>query len=183
MSFWHMYRLMDRIMDDYIRELANHDQQAVAPYWGQAGRSILHDANQAHQVVDDDDRFAVSIDVSQFKPEELKVNLNGRTITVEGRQECKDDHSFMARSFVRSWVLPENAIVEELRTQLDDHGKLTIEAPKDESASASTAREIPIRPTKRKSKSKSKSSRKSRSSGSCKCSKSSKPSKSSKSSK
>ncbi|PIO58610.1 hypothetical protein TELCIR_19950, partial [Teladorsagia circumcincta] len=48
-------------------------------------------------IVNDENKFAISLDVSQFKPEELKVNRQGRTLTVEGKQENKGENSFMAR--------------------------------------------------------------------------------------
>ncbi|EYC22514.1 hypothetical protein Y032_0017g3398 [Ancylostoma ceylanicum] len=96
------------------------------------------------QTVNDDKKFAVTIDVSQFRPEELKVNLDGRCLTVEGKQEQKDDRSFMARSFVRSWTLPEDANLEALRTELSDRGQLTIEAPK--TGTSGTKKNIPICP-------------------------------------
>ncbi|KAK6053405.1 Hsp20/alpha crystallin family protein [Cooperia oncophora] len=129
-SFWHMSRMMDRIMDEYIRDMQRNCNQPIAPYWRAADHSVLQVANDAHQVVDDDKKFAVSLDVSQFKPEELKVNLDGRLLTIEGKQECKNENSFMARQFVRSWTLPEDVNLEGLKTDLSDKGKLTIEAPK-----------------------------------------------------
>ncbi|EPB69326.1 Hsp20/alpha crystallin family protein [Ancylostoma ceylanicum] len=143
MSFWHMSRLMDRIMEDYMREMARNENR-VSPYWRDADHSILQVANEAHQTVNDDKKFAVTIDVSQFRPEELKVNLDGRCLTVEGKQEQKDDRSFMARSFVRSWTLPEDANLEALRTELSDRGQLTIEAPK--TGTSGTKKNIPICP-------------------------------------
>ncbi|PIO74486.1 Hsp20/alpha crystallin family protein [Teladorsagia circumcincta] len=140
-SFWHMSRMMDRIMDEYLREMHRTSNQPIAPYWRDADHSVLQVANEAHQVVDDDKKFAISLDVSQFKPEELKVNLDGRMLTVEGKQECKNENSFMARSFIRSWSLPEDVNLEGLRTELSDKGRLTIEAPKNPNTSK---KNIPI---------------------------------------
>ncbi|KHJ87884.1 Hsp20/alpha crystallin family protein [Oesophagostomum dentatum] len=96
-GFWQMSRMMDRMMDEYIKEMARNENRQIAPYWRDADHSILQVANEAHEMVNDDKRFAVSIDVAQFKPEELKVNLDGRVLTVEGKQQHKDDHSFMSR--------------------------------------------------------------------------------------
>ncbi|VDL78362.1 unnamed protein product [Nippostrongylus brasiliensis] len=96
------------------------------------------------QTSDDDKKFAVTLDVSQFKPEELKVNLDGRVLVVEGRQQQKDDKSFMSRSFIRSWCLPEEVDLNGLKTELTNDGKLVIEAPKNPPASGSNRRNIPI---------------------------------------
>ncbi|WKY02774.1 hypothetical protein Q1695_016220 [Nippostrongylus brasiliensis] len=149
MSFWHLSRIMDRVMDEYMKELAG--QRGNAPYWRDADHSVLHVANEAHQIEveyfqtsDDDKKFAVTLDVSQFKPEELKVNLDGRVLVVEGRQQQKDDKSFMSRSFIRSWCLPEEVDLNGLKTELTNDGKLVIEAPKNPPASGSNRRNIPI---------------------------------------
>ncbi|KAK6027748.1 Hsp20/alpha crystallin family protein [Ostertagia ostertagi] len=157
-SFWHMSRMMDRIMDEYLREMHRSSNQPIAPYWRDADHSVLQVANEAHQVIDDDKKFAISLDVSQFKPEELKVNLDGRLLTVEGKQECKNENSFMARydqmlqSYVKLMppfsgrssalgVFPEDVNLEGLKTELSDKGKLTIEAPKNPNTSKKS---IPI---------------------------------------
>uniref|UniRef100_A0A0N4WTU4 Hsp20/alpha crystallin family protein n=1 Tax=Haemonchus placei TaxID=6290 RepID=A0A0N4WTU4_HAEPC len=92
-------------------------------------RTPLKDQFQL-QMVDDDKKFAVSLDVSQFRPEELNVHLEGRELTIEGKQECKTENSAMHRSFTRKWLLPENVDLEAIRTQLDDKGHLSVEAPK-----------------------------------------------------
>ncbi|KAJ1374246.1 hypothetical protein KIN20_036893 [Parelaphostrongylus tenuis] len=155
--------MMERMVDDYMKEMASHNSR-FSQYWRDADHSMIQVANEAHQVVDDDKKFAVSIDVSQFKPEELKVNLDGRVVTVEGKQERKDDKSFMSRfvvflyvlqfenfdeidgfrSFVRSWTLPNDVNTDAIQTELDDKGTLTIEAPK----SGCTLNKIPIMPPK-----------------------------------
>lgn len=49
------------------------------------------------QTVDDDKRFAVSLDVSQFRPEELNVHVEGRELTIEGKQEHKTEDSSIHR--------------------------------------------------------------------------------------
>ena len=48
-------------------------------------------------MVNDDKKFVVSLDVSQFKPEELKVHLEGHDLTIEGKQEEKTEHGFIER--------------------------------------------------------------------------------------
>lgn len=47
--------------------------------------------------MDDDKKFAVALDVSQFHPEELKVHLDGRELTIEGKQQHRSDTSFLER--------------------------------------------------------------------------------------
>ncbi|RCN52634.1 Hsp20/alpha crystallin family protein [Ancylostoma caninum] len=80
-------------------------ERGIMPYWRDADHSTLQVATQTQEVVNDDKKFAVSLDVSQFKPEELKVHIDG--LTIEGRQEQKTEHGYIERSFVRKWALPE----------------------------------------------------------------------------
>ncbi|CAJ0589092.1 unnamed protein product [Cylicocyclus nassatus] len=125
-SLWQVPRLMDRLMDDYIHEM----DRSVFPYWRNADHSMPHVGNDTQQVIDDDKKFAVSLDVSQFRPEDLKVHLDGRELIVEGKQEHKGENSFIHRSFIRKWTLPETVDLEFVRTQLSDKGHLCVEAPK-----------------------------------------------------
>nr|CDJ87950.1 Heat shock protein Hsp20 domain containing protein [Haemonchus contortus] len=105
-------------------------EKSIFPYWRDADHSVLHVANETHQLVDDDKKFAVSLDVSQFRPEELNVHLEGRELAIEGKQERKTGNSAIHRSFTRKWLLPEKVDLDAIRTQLDDKGYLSVEAPK-----------------------------------------------------
>ncbi|RCN40093.1 Hsp20/alpha crystallin family protein [Ancylostoma caninum] len=104
--------------------------RSMMPYWRNADHSVLHVANETQQVVNNDQKFAVSLDVSQFRPDELKVHIQGHDLIVEGKQQNKSDNSYMERSFVRKWTLPENVNIDGVRSELNDVGHLTVEAPK-----------------------------------------------------
>ncbi|KAK6039910.1 Hsp20/alpha crystallin family protein [Cooperia oncophora] len=122
------YRLM-RDVDRFERQMERRMEREMHPYLGE-DHSIFRLANEAHEVVNDEKKFAVAVDVSQFKPEELKVHIEGRDLTIEGRQEIKTDHGFTERSFVRRWALPDDVDLDAVHTQLMNDGKLEIEAPK-----------------------------------------------------
>uniref|UniRef100_A0A7I4XTB3 SHSP domain-containing protein n=1 Tax=Haemonchus contortus TaxID=6289 RepID=A0A7I4XTB3_HAECO len=129
MVLWPEARLTGRMLHDTRRDL-DRFERCLFPYWTEADHSVLHVANETQQMVDDDKKFAVSLDVSQFRPEELNVHLEGRELTIEGKQEHKTGNSAIHRSFTRKWLLPENVDLEAIRTQLDDKGHLSVEAPK-----------------------------------------------------
>ncbi|ETN71504.1 Hsp20/alpha crystallin family protein [Necator americanus] len=139
MELWDVPRMMNRMMNECKRDF----DRTVFPYWKDADHSVLHVGNDSHQVIDDEKKFAVSLDVSQFRPEELNVHLDGRELTVEGKQEHKNENSFTQRSFIRKWTLPENVDLEAIRTQLSDKGHLCVEAPKTD-ATTPNKRNIPI---------------------------------------
>ncbi|KHJ93944.1 Hsp20/alpha crystallin family protein [Oesophagostomum dentatum] len=105
--------------------------------------SAKKDRGTSDQVTEDESKLSLTLDVSQFKPEELKVNLEGRTLIVEGKQETEDEQSYSMRSFVRHWVLPDNVDIEQIHSSLTSEGSLVIEAPKIVKP-VKTARSIPI---------------------------------------
>ncbi|EPB77405.1 Hsp20/alpha crystallin family protein [Ancylostoma ceylanicum] len=123
-------------------------RRCIEPYWMDADHSVLHVANQTQEVVNDNKKFAVALDVSQFKPEEISVHLQDRDLIIEGKQEHKDEKGYMQRSFVRKWTLPPDVDLDAVRTQLTDVGHLSVEAPK--SGHGVKTREIPIMPAPRK---------------------------------
>jgi len=136
-----MLREMDRIerasgFRPSLRDLQR--QMMTGPEW--TGRS---------EVVNDANRFAINIDVSHFKPEEIKVKMldDKHHLVIEGsHQERADEHGYVARSFQRRYVLPKDIKVDQLKSHLTSDGLLTIEAPKMNTieGAGGKAREIPI---------------------------------------
>lgn len=71
------------------------------PYWAQR-HSMLNNFNnivpqQLNEVENTAQKFCVKLDVAAFKPEELKVNLEGHVLTIEGHHEVKTEHGFSKR--------------------------------------------------------------------------------------
>lgn len=92
-------------------------------------------------MINDKDKFAVSLDVSHFRPDEMTVKVDGRLLTVEASQEEKSEHGYMQRSFVRRYTLPDDVDVNAIKSGLSNDGHLTIEAAK---TGQETSRNIPI---------------------------------------
>jgi HSP20 family molecular chaperone IbpA len=132
----------DRVMGDTMRDLATIDR-TFQPYWP-APRHTTDYCMGVGPVVDDADKFAVSVDVSHFKPDELQVKTDDNQLVIEGHhKETKDNHGYIERSFVRKYHLPANVRPESVFSQLSSDGKLTVQAPK-QSIAGSTRRTIPI---------------------------------------
>merc|ERR1712080_761134 len=90
------------------------------------------------------DKFAVNLDVPQFKPEELTVKVVDNVLTVEAKHEEKeDDHGYIARHFVRKYTIPPHIDAEKLASSLSHEGVLSIEAPKKATAEPA-AKSIPV---------------------------------------
>ncbi|KAK6010123.1 hypothetical protein OSTOST_24883, partial [Ostertagia ostertagi] len=87
-------RLLDDVfseIDDVFNELAQIEPP-IHSVARRKGRKAL--AGSLGKVTDDGSKLAISLDVSKFKPDELKVNIDGRTLTIEGKQEITEGHSF-----------------------------------------------------------------------------------------
>ncbi|KAF8375038.1 hypothetical protein PRIPAC_81467 [Pristionchus pacificus] len=112
--------------DDFIA------RSSFVPYWTHYRSENAFNLGEAlGDMENTNEKFAVTVDVSHFKPEEIKVKLNGNELMIEGDYEEKTDkHGTIKRSFVRKCTLPEDTNVECLRSSLNDKGHLTIEAPK-----------------------------------------------------
>lgn len=90
---------------------------------------------QRHHKMDSDrpltkvekDGFQVTMDVQQFKPEELTVKVVGDFIVVEGQhEEREDEHGFISRHFVRRYALPKGYDSEQIASTLSSDGILAI---------------------------------------------------------
>lgn len=93
-----------------------------------------------------DKEFKVSLNVSQFKPEELDVKVVGDCIVVHGKHEEKsDEHGFVSREFTRRYMLPKSCEMDTVSSSLTPDGVLTITAPKKAlEAPPAQERQIPI---------------------------------------
>nr|CAH7730473.1 unnamed protein product [Callosobruchus chinensis] len=80
----------------------------------------------------DNDKFQATLDVQQFKPEEISVRLTGENIiTIEGKHEERpDEHGHIYRHFVRRYTVPKNCDIGKVESKLSSDGVLSITAPR-----------------------------------------------------
>ena len=136
-----MVRAIDDMMNSLERSL-----QCVEPYW--LDQPLLQECNIGNavgKVINNAEKFQVDIDVRQFRPEELSVNLKDNQLVVEGHQEERDDQSGrIERHFIRKYTVPDDINVENIESQLTDRGVLSVSAKKLALDDKNTRR-IPIR--------------------------------------
>ena len=84
------------------------------------------------RVKEDDSKLEVSLDTSQYRPDELKVSVSDGVLLVEGKHEEKaeDGSKMVSRSFSRKYTLPKDAKPEDVVSNLSSDGVLVITAPK-----------------------------------------------------
>ena len=80
---------------------------------------------------EDDGKFAVNLDLSGFKPEEIKVKLHGQELTITGKQRSEDDGFHWSRDYSRRFLLPNDVDLSSVTSRLSKTGLLTIEASRD----------------------------------------------------
>ena len=96
-------------------------------------------------------KFEVSLDTHEFRPDELKVNVNNNVLTVEGKHEEKseDGANFTARQFFRRYTLPRGCEAATINSNLSSDGVLMITPPKNP-ALAHNERVVPIQMQEKK---------------------------------
>ncbi|XP_024085068.1 alpha-crystallin A chain-like [Cimex lectularius] len=98
-------------------------------------------------IVSNKDEFKVTLDVQQFKPDELKVKVENDMIVVDGKHEERSDkHGFVSREFTRKYRIPKDVDLNALKSNLSSDGVLSFQAPK-LVTKENAAREIPINHT------------------------------------
>merc|ERR1711976_277125 len=99
------------------------------------------------KVKDDEKVFEITMDTSQYKPDELKVNVEQNTLTVEAKHEEKseDGRNFVSKQFCRRYSLPRDCKREQVASNLSADGVLVISAPKNPPLPAiESGRNVPI---------------------------------------
>ena len=81
-----------------------------------------------------------------FKPEDIKVKLNDRTVTVSAKMEkaSEDGAERLYKEVTKKYTLPENADLQKMKSIVTEDGYLRIEAPTIPKESE-VVKEIPIK--------------------------------------
>ena len=126
-----MHRVMARTFNDMMNGF-ERSLQSVEPYW--LDQPSLHECNIGNavgEVINNAERFQVDIDVSQFHPEELSVNLKDDQLVVEGHhEERSDENGRIERHFIRKYIVPNDVNPECIESHLSDRGVLSVSAKK-----------------------------------------------------
>lgn len=106
--------------------------------WNQLNRLMQEDLAKINK-----DGYQVTINVSEFKPDELTVKVVDNHVIVEGKsEEHHDDNGYVSRHFVRRLAVPNGFETDNAISTLSSDGVLTVSVPKPQIEEK--AREIPI---------------------------------------
>jgi HSP20 family protein len=134
------FQLMREMMVDPFRMFQ------MSPWFGRGDVGW----NPTFEVRETDDAFMFKGDLPGIRNEDLEITLNGNQLQISGKRDQEQEHNegqFHAYersygNFVRTFVLPESADLDNIRSELKD-GVLTLVAPK-KAGSSPQRRKIPI---------------------------------------
>jgi len=88
------------------------------------------------------DKYTINVDMTGFRPDDIKVSVKDRVLTIRAKMEAKaDDGSHLSQQVERQYTLPDSVDMEALRSALSSDGVLTIQAPQ---ALPDPPKDIPI---------------------------------------
>lgn len=109
------------------------------PFWG--GEQTTHLWSPAVDIFENQSEIVIKMDIPEMKREEVSVNLEGQTLTIQGErklenEEKREQYHRIERtygSFARSFTVPPNVNRDGLKAEYAD-GVLRIVLPKHEEA-------------------------------------------------
>lgn len=97
-------------------------------FWDRAAPWSCEGMNDSDLKVDYDDKdFKVTLDVSDYSPEELNLKIINDTITITGKHEEKpDEHGVISREFKRQVMVPENVDLDTITCSVTPEGLMKV---------------------------------------------------------
>jgi HSP20 family protein len=96
-----------------------------------------------YELVDDNEKFQLSVDVPGVKEEDLDISLDENFLTVKGQRVATTDSSRFSSKFSQTFSLDPSVDVDKFTATLNN-GVLIVSAPKDIKKLEETIRRIPI---------------------------------------
>jgi len=142
----------DALLRDELLSPALQLQMAPAPllstHYLRPWRAQPQRRSGASHISEDKDALRISLDVKQFKPEELSVKVADGFVVVEGKhEERRDEHGFISRHFSRRYQLPDAVDPDAVQSSLSSDGVLMVSAPKKALPAPDNHRTVPITQT------------------------------------
>jgi len=83
----------------------------------------------AADVSEDEKQFVLTLEVPGLKSDEVKVDLDGKRLTISGEQAAKNGETTPAKRFQRVFTLPEQVLTDQIGASVAD-GVLRVALPK-----------------------------------------------------
>merc|ERR1712209_291216 len=110
----------------YIKKSSN----ATGSVYNQSEETKQNDGLPHPRVSYDDDKFQISLDAAEYKPEDLDVRVEGNTIIITAKQEIQETGGVRTRVFEQKFSMPSGVKPELVKSSLTREGVLVITAPR-----------------------------------------------------
>ncbi|KAK7073822.1 hypothetical protein SK128_019207 [Halocaridina rubra] len=121
-----MERKFRRDMDNIFRDLPRAIETGFSRVPDVKPRPRFGDIED----ISTNDTYKLAFCLPNAKPEDVKVTLKGRTLTVKGTAEEVTETSKSSRQIAYEYEVPEDVNVDALESSMSHDGILTIEAPR-----------------------------------------------------
>lgn len=153
LDWWDTWDYPSRISDQCFGVHVPEDDllpaSLIRGYWMRPRSQTNICSSGQSEVINDDKKFEVSLNVSQFKPEEITVKGVNDFIVIHGvheeRKEEKGDNALVKREFTRRYMLPKACNIETVSSAMTPEGILTITAPKRTVEAKKKEKDIPVK--------------------------------------
>ena len=98
-----------------------------------------------YQLIDNDEKFQISVDVPGVKEEDIDIKLDDGQLTVQGQRLAASESSRFTSRFTQSFYLDPTVVIDSFTATLKN-GVLVVSAPKDPAKLEENVRRIPITP-------------------------------------
>ena len=68
--------------------------------------------------LDDNGNFKFDLDITGYKPEELKIDMEGRELVIAGHHSTEDEHGKSEHRFTRRFLVPESIDIESIKANI-----------------------------------------------------------------
>ncbi|CAD5216856.1 unnamed protein product [Bursaphelenchus xylophilus] len=127
-----------------VDQLVNSVLDSVQPFIDQSGQLINTNVAGSSISYNDQGDLKFECDTAGFKPEELNVDVHGHNLTIQGVHKEEKDGEKVERQFQRVVRLPKHVKMEEIKCELDEQGKLSVNVPKVAAIEEKKSTNIPI---------------------------------------
>merc|ERR1712124_44770 len=111
-------------------------QQQAATFYPSA-------ATHRYELVDNNEKFELTVDVPGVKEEDIEIKLEDNLLTVQGQRMAASETSKFSSKFSKTFSLDQTVDVEKFTASLTN-GVLTVTAPKDLAKLEENVRRIPV---------------------------------------
>merc|ERR1712124_223642 len=96
-----------------------------------------------YELVDNNEKFELTVDVPGVKEEDIEIKLEENLLTVQGQRTASSESSRFSSKFSKTFSLDQTVDVEKFTASLKN-GVLTVSAPKDLEKLEKNVRRIPV---------------------------------------